>query len=320
MSKMVSELKLLLVQLQDTFGTAETDLTGSDLIETIGPAEFSWDPDMTPIELVGSTFDQDAAVPGAGSYELTLRAYMRTGNASGEYGQCDTLMQAACMVGTTSAGPIKTYAFTSTRSAYKDATAWGYSGDLSTSSALLRKMSNIIFRPKWTLEAGKPAIIECTGMGVFGGAATAATQPSITKARVSPPALLGASTLTINGDNDYKLLKAEIDASQETNLTLDPSQTYGRGNNALTKRKINWTATVYMDVPGTVDPEAALLAKTEGAITIAYGTAPNKITFDMDYSQITGVELADDSGVQVWNLSGQANQNHFTVAFDTTPA
>jgi hypothetical protein len=308
------------VQLQDAFGTAETDLDAADLIETIGPAEFSWEPDMTDIALVANGFEQDAAIPGAGSYELTLRAYMRTGNSSGSYGQADTLMLASGMTGATSAGPIKTYSFGSTRSAYKDATAWGYSGDLSTSSSLLRKMSNVVFRPKWTIEAGKPVIMECVGSGVYGGSAAAATQPTITKSRVAPPALLGATTLTINGDAEYRLVKAEIDGGQSTVLTLDPTATYGRGKTAITDRKIKWTATVYMDLPSTVNPETALLGRTEGAITIAYGTAPNKITFDMDYAQITGIDFADEGGVQVWNLSGQANRNHFTVAFDTTAA
>jgi hypothetical protein len=162
--------------------------------------------------------------------------------------------------------------------------------------------------------------MECVGSGVYGGSAAAATQPTITKSRVAPPALLGATTLTINGDADYKLVKAEIDGGQSTVLTLDPTATYGRGKTAITDRKIKWTATVYMDLPSTVNPETALLGRTEGAITIAYGTAPNKITFDMDYAQITGIEFADEGGVQVWNLSGQANRNHFTVALDTTAA
>jgi hypothetical protein len=318
MGKMATQLQLLLLQLQDTFGTAETDLTGADLIEVMGPPEFVWDPDITEIDLVAGAFDQDAAVPGASSYELTGKAYMRTGNASGDYAQIDTLLQASCMVGVTSAGPIKTYSFTSTRTSYKDATAWGYSGDLSTSSSLLRKMSNIILRPKWTLEAGKPSIMEFVGTGVYGGAAANATQPAITKERVSPPALLGA-TVTINGDADYQLIKAEIDATQAVDLTVDAAATYGRGNSAITNRKIKWTATVYMDVTGTVDPEAALLGQTEGALSIAYGTAPNKVTFAMTNSQITATPMGDENGVQVWNLEGQANQNNFTVALDTTP-
>jgi len=320
MAKMSTALQLLLIQHQATFGAAETDLAAADLIETIGPAEFAWEPNVTEIDLTAGAFDQDPAVPGNCSYTLSFKAYMRTGGGSGSYGQIDTLLLASGMTGATSAGPKKTYTFSSTRSEWKDATAWGYSGDLSSSGALLRKVSNLIFSPKWTFEAGKPIVMDCTAMGVFGGAATAATQPTVTKAGISPAAFLGSAGLSINGDADYKVLKIEIDPGQSSVLTLDPSATYGFGVSTITARKIKWKATVYCDVPGTVDPEAALLAKTSGAVTVAIGTAPNKITYSMPTTQITAAPLGDSDGVQVWELEGQANANTFTIEMDTTAA
>ena len=135
---------------------------------------------------------------------------------------------------------------------------------------------------------------------------------------MSPPALLGASSLTINGSTNYKLLKMEIDPNQETNLTMDPTETYGRGNNIPTNRKIKWTATVYQDVTGTINPEDALMDQTEGALVVAYGTAPNKITFSAGSAQITDVKLGDDNGVQTYELSGQINNTDFSVILDTT--
>jgi hypothetical protein len=222
------------------------------------------------------------------------------------------------MTGATSAGPKKTYTFSSVRSEWKDGTAWGYSGDLSTTGALLRKCSNLIFNPKWIIEAGKPAIMELAGMGVYGGAATTAAQPLITKARISPPAFLGATTLTINGDSDYKVLKVEFDAGQIVSLTTDPSKAYGLDQSQITNRKIKWKSTVYCDSIGTANPEAALLARTEGAVSVAYGTAPNKITFAAPYGQITAAPLGDSDGVQVWELEGQCNRNSFTIELDTT--
>jgi hypothetical protein len=320
MAKMSTALQLLLAQQQATFGTAETDLTAADIIETIGPAEFSWDPGMTSIEYVAGAFDQDAAVPGLMSYGLNFKTYMRTGGASGSYGQIDTLLLASGMTGATSSGPKKTYTFSSVRSEWKDLTVWGYSGDLSTTGALLRKAHNLILNPKFILEAGKPAIVEFSGMGAWGGIATTAAQPSITKARISPPAFLGASIITINGDNDYKLLKLEYDCGQTSKLTLDPLFSAGYGQTQITNRKIKWKATVYCDLVGIVDPETALQNGTEGAVKTQYGTAPNKITFDAPYGQITAAPLGDADGVQVWELEGQCNRNSFSIEFDTTVA
>ena len=180
MGKMVTELSALLVKQQSTYGTAEGSLNGSNGIETIGAAEWSHEPDVTEILLVGNGFDQDKAVPGAGMYEITASAYMRTGNAASDYGQIETLLLTSGMT-SSGASTIRTYQFTSTRDEYVDATCWGYTGDKTASGSLLRKMSNVFFRPKWTLESGKPTVMEVTGQGVYGGTATSATMPSITK-------------------------------------------------------------------------------------------------------------------------------------------
>jgi hypothetical protein len=317
MAKSVTNLGLLLVKLQAVYGTAETSLANTDVIETIGAAEFSSDFGASPIELVSGGFDQDAAIPGLTKYDVSGKVHVRTGGSAAAYGQIDTLLQASGMVGTTAAS-VKTYAFTSTRTAYKDATAWLYSGNLGTAGCLLRKASNIVFNPKWTFEAGKPVVMDFSGSGVYGGAAGTGTQPTITKLRTAAPAWMGLSTLTINGISTYKILKAEIDAGQETNLTIDVAQAYGFGQTEITNRKVKFSATVYCDLPASGDPETALLARTEGALAFAYGTAPNKATFTSTYSQITDIKKGDESGIEVWNITGQCNRNHFTLALDTT--
>jgi len=317
MAKMVSKQKLLLVKNQSVFNTPETSLGADDVVETVEQPEFSLNADVTEIDHVAGAFDQDVAIPGIISYDITAKVYMRTGGASQSYGQIDKLLLASGMTGSTS-GAVKTYQFTSTQSAYTAATAWGYSGNKSTGGALLRKAGNIVWKPKWTIEAGKPVIMEISGTGTYGGAAASATQPSITKLRSNPPAFVAATTITINGDSDYKVLKAEIDAGQTTELTVDPAQTYGKGEATITDRKIKWSATVYQDLPSTVDPETALINKTEGGLVFVYGTAPNKITFSCGYSQITDIKEGDEGGVQVWNLSGQCNRNDFSIILDTT--
>ena len=202
MGKMMNELQLLLVKEQSVFGTAEGSLAGTDIIETIGAPTFTWSPEVEEINLVGGGFDQDIAIPGAGMYEVSFSVHMASGGTEGSYGQAGTLLDLCAMTKTETDGDgdatddTATWVFSSTRSDWKDATAWLYSGDKSTTSSLLQKANNIIFNPKWNFENGKPVTMELSGMGVFGGAPTNATQPSVTKQRVNIPAFFNTTSLS----------------------------------------------------------------------------------------------------------------------------
>jgi hypothetical protein len=135
---------------------------------------------------------------------------------------------------------------------------------------------------------------------------------------VNPPAFIGASAVTINGDTDYKMISGEIDSGQEVSLTMDPTNTYGYDLSQITKRKISWQAVVYQDVPATVDPQTALQNQTTGALTFTYGTAPNKISFTSSNAQIDNIENGEEGGVQTWTLSGKISTNDLSVELDTS--
>lgn len=314
MGKMTRSLSLLLMKQQTTFGTPESALVGTDLIETIGAPQLTLDPDMTDIRLVAGGFDQDTAVPGAQMFELEFSVYMRTGAAEDSLGQVGVLLP-FCGMASVETSNSYAWTFSSVRSAWKDATAWMYSGDLSASGALLYKSGNILLSPKWTLATGKPTTMELKGAGTYVAHPAAGTQPSITKLRVSPPALLGASALTINGDSDYKLISAEIDAGVTAELTKDAVGTYGRALSQFTDRMITWKATVYKDT--NVDPYTALAGRSEGAFTITHGTANNYFTYASSYAQIKDIQEGEEGGVETWELSGQFSRNDFTLTMDT---
>jgi len=314
--EMARKLSLLLCQQQATFGTAETDIVAADVMETIGPATVDLDPGTTDIDLVAGGFSQDAAIPGLYSLGLNFSVYARAAAADdvGQFGKC--LLWSGMTVSEGTDG-IFTYTPTSTQSSFTDFTAWLYSGSLASTGSNITKGSNGIISPKFTFEAGKPTIMACQAKLRWAGVSVVGTQPAITKLYTLPSALVGASTLTINGDTDYKLLSAEIDMGQVTSLLKDPKQTYGHNNATITDRKIKWTAKVYKDIPATVDPETALLNKTIGAFTIEYGTVPQKVSFNSTYSQITGIKHDEEDGVECWTLEGLFERNHFTVVVST---
>jgi len=314
--EMAKKLSLLCIQEQANFGAVETDITGSDVIETIGPATVDWDPGVTEIGLVAGAFDQDAAIPGLHSLDLNFSVYARAA-AADTVGQFGKLLRLAAFTEAEAVDGIFTYTPNSQQSLWKDYTAWMHSGSLSSTGTNIVKGFNGIICPKFTFEAGKPGIMACQSKLAWGGVAVVGTQPSITKERTLPSALVGASTITLAGDTDYKLISAEIDMGQVTSLLKDPKQTYGHGNNTITDRLIKWSAKVYKDIPTTVDPETALLNKTIGAITIEYGTAPQKVGFTSTYGQITKVKHDEEDGVEAWALEGIFTRNNFTITLST---
>lgn len=316
MGYQATNLTLLLLKEQSVFGTVETSLVSTDLVETIGAPKLKWNANAEPINLVAGSFDQDASVPGISTQELSFSVYARV-NTADDVGQFGKLLRCSGMTETESPDGTYTYAFTSDLSAATDFTAWLYSGSQEASGSILRKGGNGILIPKFTLEAGKPAMAEFSSTTTFGGVGAAATMPSITKERSVASALCGASTLTINGDTDYKLISCEIDPGQEVGFTKDPSQTYCGGQSVITNRKIAFTAKVYKLLPSVVDPETALLNKTTGAITIEWGTAPQKIKFTGTYAQITDIDHDDEDAVETWTLKGIFQRNDFSIVLTT---
>lgn len=312
-------MELLLLKTQTVFGTEETALTATDLVETIGPAKLKVNPGMTEIKLVAGGLDQDASIPGITECDLSFSIYARASAADtpGQFGLC---CESAAMIKAEAVDGTFTYNFTSDLALAKDATAWGYSGNLGTNLSILHKMGNGVINPKWSQETGKPAVMECTTGMSFVGIPASATQPTITKVRTLPPALI-AGTLTFAGVSTYKILSFEFDPGQGMQMSKDPADTYGTGVSVLTERAIKWKAKVYRDVVATLgtglDPYSLMLGKTITAMSIACGAAPQKVTFASTYTQITDVDHDDDNGIETWTLSGLCERNDFTVTLTT---
>lgn len=302
-------LSCLLITQQTTMVTMLTPGT-TDLVETIGPAKVKVNPNVTPLELVGGGFDQDASVPGFIDNDVTFQVPMR-GAATDTVDQCGKLLR-LCGMKETDGTTEFSYSFTSIRSEMTAASFLAYGGNLDTNGTIRQGGYNAVLSPKWTIDGGKYATMDITMKSCFIPWATA-TAPTVTKARTIPSAFVGATTMTVMGDTDYKVISATIDPQQEVRLTKDPSATYGMGVSVITNRKIKWTAKVYRDVLATVDPMTALLGKTIAAITFEYGTAPQKVKFDMTYCQITDIEQDDEEGVETWTLSGLCERNNFTI-------
>ena len=315
MARSAQNLSLLLVSQQSTFGTMCTPLVSTDVIETIGMPKITNNPNPTELSLVAGGFSQDKSIVGNVDQDLTIQVPMRAGGDD-SYGQCGKLLLLAGMKVAESPDGTFTFTFASKVSEMKDGTFWLYRGNLDTNEGLRNVGYNAIFSPKWTIEGGKYSTMDLTTKACFAPWA-AATQPTITKEQTLPSAYVGATTMTFMGDTDYKVISLSIDPQQEVKLTKDPSATYGMGLSVITNRKINFTAKVYRDNLTTVDPMTLMLGNTGAAITIEYGTAPQKLKYNMTYAQITKIEDDDEEGVDTWTISGIAERNDFSIVMTT---
>lgn len=316
MAKQVEKLSLLLVKPQASFGTAEAAPDGTNVIETVGPATMRLNVNGTESDLVASGFTQGAFIPGSPDLDLAFKVYAVVASADtpGQYG---TLLELCALLKAEGTDGIFTYTPTSKISEMKDFTAWLYTGNLDSSGAVLRKAYNGIFAPKWTFANGKPTVMDLSAKLGYVAIPAAGTHPSVTQQTAIPPAFMGATTLTINGDNDYQVISGEIDMGQQVAMTTDPADTYGNGLSAVTDRKIKWNMKVYQDIPSVVDPETALFGKTSAALTVEYGAIPQKLKWASTKAQIIDVEHNDEGGVSTWTLSGIFVENNFVHTLTT---
>jgi len=326
MARFVKELDQILVKQQATFGTAESSLANTNLAEVESGAMVSYEPAIEEEELIGVGFPQGNAIVGPEEASISLMAPMRTGGVEGTVGliglllRCCGFKETASDTDSDSTDDRFIYTPSDIRSEWKDATIWGYTGDKSSNAAILRKMSNVMFGGKISLDfnTGK-ATFQADGKGAYNGPAVAGTQATTTASGVIRPALKGV-TFSFMGESDLTPINMEIDFSQEPVVNLDPTTTSGKGITVVRGRKIKFTLKCYADSVTVFDPETYLRNRTEAAFSLSWGTVPNKFTISSSKAQITGCPMSDENGITTWDLSGHFVGNNFSVQIDTATA
>jgi len=296
---------------------AET-FAGTDLIEVIEGSTIDREQPVDPLIMVSGQFDQDAAVPGDEGSKGTLTFPMIPAIATGPGGTPNWGLAAK-----TIGAFAETYNATSGGSGgnyfkylpVSEPTVAGiikhFTGSTLSSAAIASIHYNLLADWKISIAANKAPTIVFTTEGAWCSQSNA-TQPSITKARVSPIAFKGA-TVQITGVSTYKILSAEISGNQPIVNLMDVTQANGRGGSKKTDSKIKFTAKVYCATTDVVDPVAALKASTEGAIQFKWGSTTKAINIQGTYAQITKAVRSDDNGITTFDLEGQFNRNDFKI-------
>jgi hypothetical protein len=317
MAKQVVQLELVLLKLQSVFGTMETSLTTTDFVAFEKP-KIVMDIPTTEIALTGGGFSNRVIVPGTFKSTFTGSCPMRTGGAADTVADWTLVLQAC---GWKLSGPTShkyTYTPSDKKSEWKDATVWGYSGNLDSNAAFLSKAGNVMFNNKISVDFDKGyADITFNGTGTFAAVPAADTQPTITKSAAQPAALRGV-TLSILGDSDYVPCSLEFDEGGKEESTLLPSATGGRGETLKVDRKYNWKMKCYRDT--NVTPMTQISTGSTGSISMSWGNTPNKITITINNCQIKKVGTADQNSIETYEIDGSVNYNDVTIELDTTAA
>ena len=319
MGKSVVELELILAKLQTTFGTMVTPLSTTDYLQP-GKPTIALDVPAAKIESVGANFGQDPSVIGPREAAVTMSFPLRSGAAQDSPGDWAKIMQ-CCGFKETATTHVYSYALAPSQADWKDLTLWGYSGGQGANAALLQVVSNLLFSAKISLDFNTAfGSIDFTGKGAYSGLPVIATQPAVTRHSLKTANLIGFVGSFL--DSTYTLLSINFDIGNEISVCLNPQATdgSGKGISLLTDMKTKWDAKVYVDTALTRQPHVDLIAGTQGAISIAWGTAPNKFTVASPVVQIESVKESDENKVKTYDVSGICIGNNLSISVDTTSA
>ena len=300
------KLDMLLAKLQSAIGTPETGLLAADYLDCQNP-QISYGHEMTKLETVGGGFNQPKSVVGAVKSGVQFDVAVRTGG-SAAVGYLSRLLK-TCAMKETVVSTTSTFALTSLASEWNSLTFWGYTGNMGASKSRLRKIANSMGSMDLSLDFEKGfALAKFAYEGTQQGPATAASQPTVTRSTIDPPALKGVVS-TIMGDSDYIPISANISLGVRAPNIVKPSDAYGRGQPVVAEVQHSIKVKVYQDIPSVVDPETRLSAGTTGSLSLAWGSVPNGITISAATCQIDDLQESDWNGIKTWDLTLHAIDN-----------
>jgi hypothetical protein len=314
--KQVVKLSTLLAKLQDTFGTMQTPLATTDFAQC-GKNEIQMDNPVTDIDTVGGGFGQESPVTGPTEATHNLSFPLRATGTQDSPGKWTEFLKCS---GFKEASLSHVYTYTLGKQGdWKDLTSWGYSGG---TSALRYIIYNMLYSPKINLDFSTGyGEIDFSGKGVFSADPDAHTDPAVMRALPKTPSLIGYVG-NIFGDTSADPLSVAVDFGNEVSVCNKPnaSDGSGKGMSLLTDAKIKYTITYYVDTANTFKPHALIRSGVYSSFTIAWGTAPNKITIADSNVRITGIKSADKNGIRTYEVSAVSVGNGISIAVDTTSA
>jgi hypothetical protein len=300
---MLSKLKVIGAKTETTQGTA-IGLGVTDFIEAMD-VESNPDVELIEVPRVSASIDPFAQITGKKSQDVKFKTFLKgSGVKDTAIPPLDALLQACGLTSTAITSTSVTFAPTSAPASAnyygpgKSATINLYEG--ASATGLCKIIAGAMFNPKFTFEAGKPAIIEFSGKGKY-TAVTDVAFPSNTPVLTDPPIVQSCTFTT----QSYAAIisKLEIDLGNEVVSKDDVHGVSGLLGYHITGRKPT----------GSCDPEAVLVAThnyygimaagTTGQLQIIIGTGSGLVwTITCPKVQYGKIGTADRSGLMTFNV------------------
>lgn len=305
---MLDKGRIYCAQIQGTWGTAETDITGSDFIEPNEDASLDIMAENDDNITVSGSTGQNPVILGPMHTEATLPFNMRSVGANAP--DWATMAQTAHWSLATNTG-VHTLTLPAITATQKDMTLWEYNGGMVT------KASNLMFDWEISGEINKKCVFSLlSGKGVLDAIPAALAIPSVTKSGGFTPAIV-AATKTILGSAVYSPLSFKIKGNN-TVEQLVSGAAYGYGKSRISNRKVEFELQVYAELPATVDPYTAMRAGTETVLSIEFGKTGERIRIYTASANIKDIKKSKSGGLIVWDITGIICDDDLTVTVNYT--
>jgi len=309
---MIKKGRIYLGQIQDAWGTPETDLVAGDFLEVNEDVEMSVICENEKNPTINGGYGQNAVILGAKRAECSLPFNVRSFGSTTVPDWCTMAQAAGFDLAESFIDPEYKYILTPTAlgTTQVDATIWEYN------IGQVTKAGNMVFDWELSGESNKKCMFNMIGgKGVVQALPATGSRPTITKSAAYCPAIV-SPTKTILGSATYSLISFSFKGNNTIEQFVDGS-TYGYGKSRITNREIDFELQVYAEIPATVNPYTTMDAGSETTITINFGKTGEKIDIDTDSANIQNIERTESGNLVAWTITGVIVDDDLTITVNS---
>jgi hypothetical protein len=240
---------------------------------------------------------------GRETIDFTISCEAKGSGVAGTAPEIGALLQACGLTATVSAGISVGYAPTAPTGTWKTITIYLYKGGLLWKALACR--GNVRFNA----EAGAFGTFTFQMSGKFGGVSDAVV-PSSPTYQSTIPVVVESGGFSFGAFSTAVIRSFGVDTGNQISPRPDINSVQGLKGYVIGMRGPNYTIKVEAELEATHSFWGDLRARTEEALDMVIGAvAGNIITFAAPKACSTSITVADDAGIQMYDIAGQLLEN-----------
>ncbi len=307
-----SKEQLLLVKLEVTEGTDPTPAKTADAVlcaDLVPGYNFERIQRLALSQSISAVKE----LIGRETLDLTITCEAKGSGTAGTAPEIAALLQACGMTQTISAGVSAAYAPTAPTGTWKTVTIYVYRGGRLWKAHACR--GNVRFNA----EAGAFGSFVFTMSGKFGGISDA-TVPASPTYQSTIPVTVESGGFSFGSFNTAVVRSFGMDSGNSLSPRPDINSAQGLKGFAVGSRDPNYNVRIEAELEATHAFWDNLRSRTEEALDLTIGTdAGNIITFAAPKAASRNITVADDAGIDMYDISGQllenAGNDNYTITF-----